>query len=601
PEDFAHIRELGCDHIRLPINLLAFADEQGRLDTLFLRYLDQVVDWAQAAGLVIILDNHTFDPHVPTDPGIRDHLIATWQSMARHFRNRWSGVLYEILNEPHGIPDATWASIQQEVISAIRQIDSTHTIVVGPANWNKLLNLQNLPQYADTNLIYTFHFYEPFLFTHQGASWTNPPMTSLAGVPFPYEASRMPDLPAELRGTWLESRYNQYPLHGNADWVKNRLEIAVRFSRQRGVRIWCGEFGAYMPNSTTEDRARWLQVVRTYLEENQVPWTMWEYSGGFGIFEPGSDEIFESDLNVPILEALGLNVPPQKEPGSHPDTTGFDIYNDGLAPGLIEDSWVSEGTVDLHWTQDPHDGDACLHIEGLARYNYVGMRFKPARDLSYLVSHGYALDMWVRCNRPNAAIEVRFVDTKAGPDDHPWRIGYALGGQDSSWTGEWQHVAIPLKSFQERGSWDEGQWYDPQGLFDWHQVQSFEIVARQDGLAGTAFDFDEIRIAGAPTHVAASAPTPQSFRLWPVYPNPLAGGKTPRLHFPLTVRRPGKVRLTVYNVLGEVVDSVEHTFRTPGRQVLTWPPRGARLLAGVYFYKVRYQGVERTGKFTVLP
>ena len=86
-----------------------------------------------------------------------------------------------------------------------------------------------------------------------------------------------------------------------------------------------------------------------------------------------------------------------------------------------------------------------------------------------------------------------------------------------------------------------------------------------------------------------------------MYPNPLAGGKTPRLHFPLTVRRPGKVRLTVYNVLGEVVDSVEHTFRTPGRQVLTWPPRGARLLAGVYFYKVRYQGVERTGKFTVLP
>jgi hypothetical protein len=36
---------------------------------------------------------------------------------------------------------------------------------------------------------------------------------------------------------------------------------------------------------------------------------MWDYRNSFGLFNNGSQEIFDSDLNVPLLKALEFNVP----------------------------------------------------------------------------------------------------------------------------------------------------------------------------------------------------------------------------------------------------------------------------------------------------
>ena len=35
---------------------------------------------------------------------------------------------------------------------------------------------------------------------------------------------------------------------------------------------------------------------------------MWDYHGGFGVFEEGGEGLFDHDLNV-LLESLGFNVP----------------------------------------------------------------------------------------------------------------------------------------------------------------------------------------------------------------------------------------------------------------------------------------------------
>ncbi len=73
-----------------------------------------------------------------------------------------------------------------------------------------------MPVYPDTNLIYTFHFYDPFVFTHQGASWASPSLVPLSGVPFPYNSAAMPPCPDTLKGTWIEGK-NQIPAtSGNA-------------------------------------------------------------------------------------------------------------------------------------------------------------------------------------------------------------------------------------------------------------------------------------------------------------------------------------------------------------------------------------------------
>jgi len=202
------------------------------------------VDWSEELKLHLILDNHTFDPAENTDPGVGAILEKVWLQMAEHFKARSGLINYEILNEPHGISDEAWNSIQQDVVAAIRTVDKQHTIIVGGAGWNSYNILSAMPVYGDENLIYTFHFYDPFLFTHQGASWVEPSIAPLEGVPFPYNADEMPELPESLSSTWVENLYNNYPTDGTVARVRELLDIAIQFRQDRQVSIFLGEPGS---------------------------------------------------------------------------------------------------------------------------------------------------------------------------------------------------------------------------------------------------------------------------------------------------------------------------------------------------------------------
>ncbi len=113
-KDFENIKSLGCDVIRLPINLQYMTNgaPDYELDSLFLFFLDQAVNWSESLGIYLILDNHTFDPLQSTDPGIGEVLKKVWVQMAAHYKNRTGYVMYEVLNEPHGISNQLWNSIQ---------------------------------------------------------------------------------------------------------------------------------------------------------------------------------------------------------------------------------------------------------------------------------------------------------------------------------------------------------------------------------------------------------------------------------------------------------------------------------------------------------
>jgi endoglucanase len=495
-QDLINIKSLGCDVIRLPINLHSMTNGEPdyTIEPLFFYFLDQVIDWTEELELHLILDNHSFDPAIDTEPNIVDILIPVWTQMAEHYKERSNLVYYEVLNEPHGISDQIWNNIQQQVIEAIRQVDQKHIVVVGPASWNTYYNLNLMPEYEDDNLIYTFHFYDPFLFTHQGATWTGPSMELVAGVPFPYDAERMPDCPQQLEGSWIESNYVSYRNQGNVARVKYLINIAVDFQTTRDVPLFCGEFGVYRPNSDNEDRVYWYEVVRNYLEEKGIAWTIWDYQGGFGLFEKGTSELFDYDLNIPLIEALGLTAPPQQKFVITPDVNGFDLYLDYIAPNIVNTSWQNEGPLDLYCQDNPAEGEFCINWAGVNQYSCLAFGFSPAKDISVLVDDGYAIDFWIRCDQANAQIDMRFVDTKTDdPDDHPWRIRYKIDRNTAVLNGQWNHMQIPLNAFTEHGSWDDA-WYNPQGKFDWAAIDRFEFVAEYNGLEEIQFFFDNIRI-----------------------------------------------------------------------------------------------------------
>jgi endoglucanase len=283
-EDFQNVKKLGLNSIRLPIFMdNMFEEKSSTMNPLFFYLLDQYVDMAENEGLNLILTNMSgFD--YANDPIIQDKFINIWKQMAEHYKNRSTKILYELANEPNGITDEAWGQIQGNVIDVIRKIDQTHTIIVTPI-WDGLANLEKLPDYEDENLIYAFHFYDPFLFTHQGV--INASLGDLVGVPFPYNEEEMPSMPASFVGNWYEGLYYDYKTDATAVEIRKLIDTAAKFKNERNVPLWCGEFGV-VGGTDHDDRVYWYNVLRSSLEENGIPWSMHGYIRYSGPFEYGT-------------------------------------------------------------------------------------------------------------------------------------------------------------------------------------------------------------------------------------------------------------------------------------------------------------------------
>jgi endoglucanase len=588
--DFENIKSLGCDVVRLPINLhsMTSGSPSYTLDPLYVAFLDSVINWCEDLRLYLMIDNHTFDPNVNTSPDIGNILTKVWSQTAGHLKDRSDYILYEILNEPHGITTAQWGAIQGQVISAIREKDTKHTIVVGGSGYNSYNELAGLPVYTDNNLLYTFHFYDPFMFTHQGASWTVPSMEPLAGVPFPYNSATMPACPTSLKGTWIENSLNSYPSDGTVDRVKQLIDIAINFRNSRNVNIFCGEFGVYIPNSANTDRTYWYGAVRQYFENNNIPWTIWDYKGSFGLFNKDSNYLFDHDLNITLLQALNLNVPPQTPFSIKPDSTGFIIYSDYTGP-QIYDASAGPGIVDYYSTDMPNNDSYCLHWHSFAQYSKVGFDFNPDRDFTKLFAEGYAIDFMVRGNFPGIKFDIRFIDTKTSdPGDHPWRMGLTIDDTYTTWDRKWHHVNIPLNSLAEQGSWDNNTWYNPEGKFDWSAIDRFEISMEVPETSGRHIWFDNIHITNRDTAIVRqfgelgiSPVNDQSPLDLRVKPNPFINSASISYNLPSECR----VSLSIYTTTGIKICTLANRVQDPGEKIIIWngsSDEGVPVQRGVY-------------------
>lgn len=497
-EDFRDIKSLGADVIRLPINLHAMTSGEPdyTLDPLFLEFLDRAVDLAEETGLHIILDDHTFDPIEPTPKDIESILLKVWPQMAAHFKGRSDLVLYEVLNEPHGIDPAKWGKIQGKVVAAIRKIDPAHAIIVGAANYNNIPDLRRLPKYPEANLIYTFHFYDPMLFTHQGAGWTAPSIADLAGVPYPPDSGTIPQAPKSLKGTWWAERLSAYGKEGSPEQVKKALEAAFDFARSRGVRIFCGELGVHKPNSADADRERWYRDVRTALEAAGVAWTTWDYHGSFGLFRPLAGGRFRNDLDVPLVEALGFTAPSQEPWTKRPESESLQIFGDYPAPGILIAGWQASGSVDFYSASGPASGRFAIAWKDAERYDSFVFQFPTPVDLSLLAAGGYQLKFMARATGAPIKIDVRFMNGEAESADLPWRMARTLDSALVPSDGMWHEVRIPLSSMMDAGAWKSSaqRWYPAEGRFSWADVVSLQFAAEHQGFKGSLIEFDEIGI-----------------------------------------------------------------------------------------------------------
>lgn len=317
--DFETIKGMGFTFVRLPISLefVMDPDAPDLLRTENLPYIDLALDLALAADLAVIVDIHSTSEAAAEaavygadleDPNFAELFTAFWESFAAYLSDRDPEmVFFEPINEP-GFVDHTedWPPLQERLVYAVRFAAPEHTVIASGAAWSGLDQLVTLEPLDDPNIVYNFHFYEPFLFTHQGAGWTWWVVEPLRDVPYPSSPEAVEPALAMVRNEEVRDYLTWY---SEERWDVESLDAMIAQAAtwaadNGGLRVICGEFGVHKPYAPPEDRAQWHHDVVATFEKYGIGWALWEYDGNFGVVERRGGETV---IDAALAEAMGLN------------------------------------------------------------------------------------------------------------------------------------------------------------------------------------------------------------------------------------------------------------------------------------------------------
>ncbi|PYU61039.1 MAG: hypothetical protein DMG56_14250 [Acidobacteria bacterium] len=313
-QDIALIKAMGFDHVRLSVNPQPMFrhGQADRIPADYLGYLDSAVQMILDHGLAIILDVHPesdFKQKLATDDSFVEQFEDYWRQLARHYSTTNPDLVsLEILNEPEFHDRYRWQGVQAKLAVAIREGAPLHTIIVAGAFWSSENELLFFDPLRDSNIIYNFHFYEPHIFTHQGATWSTNYVHYLKEVPYPSTPDNVQPVAVLLPDAVNRLQAIHYGLdQWNALRIEGEIGQVAAWAKRWNVSVTCNEFGVYRKAANPQDRAAWISDVRTTLEKHGIGWTMWDYSGGFGVVTKQNGQPVPDDVTV---KALGRTLPP---------------------------------------------------------------------------------------------------------------------------------------------------------------------------------------------------------------------------------------------------------------------------------------------------
>jgi len=303
---------MGVRYVRFPLDPSLLS--QGGLmnpnkDQVWSR-IDNALDMAMNAGVAVdfvVFPRDDYKQRLATQSGA-DQFIMLWRVLAKHFVGRDPNrFFFELMNESEEQDSYRWSGLESAAVKAIRDIDGQHTIIASGAHYDSLGDLLTTEIISDSNIIYNFHFYEPYPFTHQGATWGSIEWNYFKNIPYPVTPGQIAELTKNIPED--AARYQLY-LYGEEGWnatlILQRIAFAAAWGHERHVPVLCNEFGAFRDTAPPDSRARYLHDVRTALEKNGIGWGVWDWSGNFGLVTHQADVVVPNRLDV---DALGLKQP----------------------------------------------------------------------------------------------------------------------------------------------------------------------------------------------------------------------------------------------------------------------------------------------------
>ncbi|GGY39128.1 glycoside hydrolase family 5 protein [Parvularcula lutaonensis] len=274
-DDLERIKAAGFDTVRIPVRWSDYAAQEPpyTIQPDFMEEVETIVDAALDMGFNVVLNVHHYEEMMRDPRGHARRLIGLWRQIAPHFADRSDNLWFETLNEPNGeLTGKLMQQVQAASVAAIRESNPDRIVILMGEDWSGIRSLGSNIAPPDDNIVYSFHYYDPFSFTHQKAEWLGDAM------------------PKGTRG-WGSKADRQE--------LARATETAATFAEATGHPVFLGEVGVNSPVKNKE-RVKYLGAVTKAMSEKGIAWCIWSYANTFALYEDGKG--WDKDA----LEALGL-------------------------------------------------------------------------------------------------------------------------------------------------------------------------------------------------------------------------------------------------------------------------------------------------------
>ena len=327
-EDIQLIKSMGFEFVKLLINPAVFKSEGG-LASSAMPYFDQMVNMVVDENLpvaVCIHPENDFKYEYLANKTQFESLLGFYKELAAYMAKRWNSdqLAFQLMTEPFGAsfnPDDWnhWDKLQHQMWNVVRPKMPGYTLILSSDMTGKIEGFHNITPVNDENVMYSFTFYEPHLFSFQGGKWQPDGIPWLKNLPYPSSPESLKsiqNLLAPVPEKWRIRLKAEIEGYANECWNRERLKARIeqlmdwnQYYGRGKLKIWCAEFGCYQGGANPADRARYIEDLRTIFEADKIGWAYWSYNETFSVMTSDRTPMGVAGEQTPDKEMLTALLP----------------------------------------------------------------------------------------------------------------------------------------------------------------------------------------------------------------------------------------------------------------------------------------------------